>query len=92
MSGLVVAPRATTTALQHSSLKYCVAVFKEEAIAAKVVCEITMHQSIADYTDLICIGLRLYCTKEIETTSLIDFSPWIFKPKSPLNDDFVDRL
>ena len=45
MSGLVVAPRATTTALQHSSLKYCVAVFKEEAIAAKVVCEITMHQT-----------------------------------------------
>ena len=35
MSGLVVAPRATTTALQYSSLKYCVAVFKEEAIAAK---------------------------------------------------------
>ena len=32
---LVVAPRATTTALQYSSLKYCVAVFKEEAIAAK---------------------------------------------------------
>lgn len=45
MSALVVAPRATTTALQHSSLKYCVAVFKEEAIAAKVVCEITMHQT-----------------------------------------------
>ena len=45
MSGLVVAPRATTTALQHSSLKYCVAVIKEEAIAAKVVCEITMHQT-----------------------------------------------
>ena len=35
MSELVVAPRATTTALQYSSLKYCVAVFKEEAIAAK---------------------------------------------------------
>ena len=45
MSELVVAPRATTTALQHSSLKYCVAVIKEEAIAAKVVCEITMHQT-----------------------------------------------
>ena len=45
MSELVVAPRATTTALQYSSLKYCVAVFKEEAIAAKVVCEITMHQT-----------------------------------------------
>ena len=35
MSELVGAPRATTTALQYSSLKYCVAVFKEEAIAAK---------------------------------------------------------
>ena len=45
MPGLVVALRATTTALQYSSLKYCVAVFKEEAIAAKVVCEITMHQT-----------------------------------------------
>ena len=45
MSGLVVAPRATTTALQHSSLKYCVAVFKDKATAAKVVCEITMHQT-----------------------------------------------
>ena len=43
MSGLVVAPRATTTALQHSSLKYCVAVIKEEAIAAKVVCEFEIN-------------------------------------------------
>ncbi len=39
MSELVVAPRATTTALQYSSLKYCVAAFKDKAIAAKVVCE-----------------------------------------------------
>ena len=45
MPGLVVALRATTTALQYSSLKYCVAVFKDKAIAAKVVCEITMHQT-----------------------------------------------
>ena len=43
MSGLVVAPRATTTALQHSSLKYCVAVIKEEAIAAKEVCEFEIN-------------------------------------------------
>ena len=40
---LVVAPRATTTALQYSSLKYCVTVFKEEAIAAKVVCEFEIN-------------------------------------------------
>ena len=43
MSELVVAPRATTTALQYSSLKYCVTVFKEEAIAAKVVCEFEIN-------------------------------------------------
>ena len=45
MPSLVVAPRATTTVLRHSPLNYCVSVVKEEAFAAKVVCEITMHQT-----------------------------------------------
>ena len=43
MLGLVVAPRATTTVLHHSPLNYCVSVVKEEAFAAKVVCEYEMY-------------------------------------------------
>ena len=38
-------PRATTTALQHSPLNYCVSVVKEEAISAKVVCEYEIYQT-----------------------------------------------
>ena len=43
MPDSVVAPRATTTALYHSPLNYCVSVVKEEEIAAKVVYEYEMH-------------------------------------------------
>ena len=43
MLGLVVALRATTTALHFSTLNYCVSVVKEEATAAKVVCEYEMY-------------------------------------------------
>ena len=41
MPGLVVAPRATTTA-HHSPFNYYVSVVKEEAFTAKVVCEYEM--------------------------------------------------
>ena len=43
MLGLVVAPRTTTTALHFSTLNYCVSVVKEEATAAKAVCEYEMY-------------------------------------------------
>ena len=59
MSELVVAPRATTTALQHSSLKYCVAVFKEEAIAAKVVCEFEIYPT-KPQTQICIFGAQIY--------------------------------
>jgi len=45
MLGLVVASRATTTALHHSPLNYCVSVVKEEAFAAKVVFEYEMYST-----------------------------------------------
>lgn len=59
MSGLVVAPRATTTALQHSSLKYCVAVIKEEAIAAKEVCEFEINPTKPQTQNCI-FGAQIY--------------------------------
>ena len=43
MLGLVVTLRATTTALHHSPLNYCVSVVKEKATDAKVVCEYEMY-------------------------------------------------
>lgn len=43
MPDLVVVPRATTTALHNSPFNYCVSVVKEEAFAAKVVCEYEMY-------------------------------------------------
>ena len=59
MSELVVAPRATTTALQYSSLKYCVAVFKEEAIAAKEVCEFEINPTKPQTQNCI-FGAQIY--------------------------------
>ena len=89
MSGLVVAPRATTTALQHSPLNYCVAVFKEEAIAAKAVCEITMHQTQTQTQNCIFVDqiysflFSLPCKRLENARTALKIKPFVpFRAKS----------